>query len=156
MEAVAELQPATATDVAALLCVTRQSLAKVLRRLQSMGFMTKEPGRDGRSAYLKLTREGRDVLSAAGNLIQEGTGNESEDDHEFRHQLEQHIRQLRNTEQGRAAHEPKEQRTRTGPVPRHGQEQRTNHSNYTGATTWLLQQTGQPEPKQPSKGQPRQ
>lgn len=99
MEAVAELQPATASDVAAVLCVSRQSVGKVMERLQSLGFLAKEPGRDGRSAYLHLTPEGRDVLSAAENLIQEGNGTEPADDYEFRHQLERHIRHLRNAEQ---------------------------------------------------------
>jgi DNA-binding MarR family transcriptional regulator len=88
MGAVAQLQPTTATDVAAMLCVSRQSLGRVLRRLESLGFMTKEPGRDGRSAYFRLTHNGRDVLSAAENLLQEGTGTESADEYEFRQQLE--------------------------------------------------------------------
>uniref|UniRef100_UPI003F49897B MarR family winged helix-turn-helix transcriptional regulator n=1 Tax=Pseudarthrobacter oxydans TaxID=1671 RepID=UPI003F49897B len=100
MEVIAERQPATATDVAATLCVTRQSLGKVLRRLQSLGFLTKEPGRDARTAILRLTPAGRGVLSAAEHLIGEQTPTDTADGREFRRQLEIHVRHLRNTERG--------------------------------------------------------
>lgn len=136
MEAIAELQPARATDVAAMLCVTQQSLGKVLRRLQTLGYLSKERGRDARSADLHLTPEGHAVLSAAETVIHEETGNESADETEFRHQLEQHIRQLRNTEQGSATwHETKARPARTVPAAHHAQEQRNTHLNDTGAPT---------------------
>ncbi|WP_146069273.1 MarR family transcriptional regulator [Arthrobacter sp. ZGTC412] len=99
LETAAELEPTTATDLAVTLCVSRQSLGRVLRRLQSLGFLAKEPGRDGRSADIHLTPEGRDVLSAAEELIREGTGAEAANEALFRRQLEQHIRALRNAEQ---------------------------------------------------------
>ncbi len=96
LEAVAELEPTTASDVATLLCVSRQSLGKVLRRLHELGFLTKEPARDGRSATIRLTDSGRAALSTAEDLVQASP--EAEAELEFRRQLEQHIIQLRNTE----------------------------------------------------------
>ena len=96
LEAVAELQPATATDVASMLCVSRQSLGKVLRRLQELGFLAKERARDGRSANIRLTEAGQAALSTAEGLVQALP--EADADAEFRRQLEQHITQLRNTE----------------------------------------------------------
>jgi DNA-binding MarR family transcriptional regulator len=142
LETAAELEPTTATDLAEMLCVSRQSLGKVLRRLQSLGFLTKEPGRDGRSADIYLTPEGRAVLSAAGNLIREGTEAEAPDEVLFRRQLEQHILRLRNSERNTAA--------------RHTNSDRQNKNlTTTGATIWR-QQTGLPDPKPPFKKQPRQ
>jgi DNA-binding MarR family transcriptional regulator len=96
LEAVAELEPAMASDVADLLCVSKQSLGKVLRRLHGLGYLTKEPGTDGRSANLRLTEAGRTALSTAEDLV--AAIPQSVADAEFRRQLEQHITQLRNTE----------------------------------------------------------
>lgn len=98
LEAAAELEPATVTDLAAILCVSRQSLGKVVRRLQSIGLLIKEPARDGRSADICLTQQGRDVLSAAENLIRDETEAEAANEKLLRKQLEQHIRRLRNAE----------------------------------------------------------
>jgi DNA-binding MarR family transcriptional regulator len=96
LEAVAELEPATASDVADLLCVSKQSLGKVLHRLRGLGYLAKEPAIDGRSANLRLTEAGRTALSTAEDLI--AAIPESVADAEFRHQLEHHITQLRNME----------------------------------------------------------
>lgn len=98
LETAAELEPTTVTDLAELLCVSRQSMGKVLRRLQSLGFLKKEPARDGRSADICLTQQGRDVLSAAENLIREETASDSSSEKLLRRQLEEHIRHLRNAE----------------------------------------------------------
>lgn len=138
LEAVAELEPATATDVAAMLYVSRQSLGKVLRRLQSLGYLSKERGRDGRSAYLHLTEEGRAALSAAENLIgeetSEATGTDFAEEVLFRQQLEQQIRHLRNAESGTATrHRTRERQARTVSSFRHGQEHHTKHNNESGA-----------------------
>ncbi|WP_458782201.1 MarR family winged helix-turn-helix transcriptional regulator [Arthrobacter sp. D3-16] len=156
LETAAALEPTTVTDLAATLCVSRQSMGKVLRRLQSLGFLTKEPARDGRSADLRLTPEGHEVLSAAEDLISDGTGAEGKDDVLFRRQLEQHIRDLRKAELNTITRHPAKNRqpqhtTGSG----HRQEPRTPHLKETGATLWL-QQTGLPEPKQTYKRQPRQ
>jgi DNA-binding MarR family transcriptional regulator len=151
LEAVAELEPTTVTDLAALLCVSSQSLGKVLRRLQNLGFLTKERGRDGRTADIRLTPEGRDVLSRAEDLVRAGT--KAEDEALFRQQLEQHITELRKTE-----HTPL---PRAGTRARHpgsrglSPDINTTSLNTTGAHQWP-QQTGQPDPRQPSKKQPRQ
>ncbi|MDP9998397.1 MarR family winged helix-turn-helix transcriptional regulator [Pseudarthrobacter sulfonivorans] len=96
LEAVAELQPATTTDLAALLCVSRQSLGKVLQRLQGLGLLTKEPAKDGRSTNIRLTDAGRSALSTAEDLVQALP--EAEAETEFRRHLEQHITELRKTE----------------------------------------------------------
>lgn len=110
LETAAVLEPTTVTDLAATLCVSRQSMGKVIRRLQSLGFLTKEPARDGRSADIRLTPEGRDVLSSAEDLIRDGAGNEGADEALFRKQLEEHISDLRNAERSTM--------TRHGPSPR--------------------------------------
>jgi DNA-binding MarR family transcriptional regulator len=98
LESAAELEPTTVTDLAALLCVSSQSLGKLLRRLQNLGFLTKERGRDGRTADIRLTPEGRDVLARAEDLVGAGTKAEAADEALFRQQLEQHIRRLRDAE----------------------------------------------------------
>ncbi|WP_458779766.1 MarR family winged helix-turn-helix transcriptional regulator [Arthrobacter sp. D3-16] len=98
LETTAALEPTTVTDLAATLCVSRQSMGKVIRRLQSLGLLTKEPARDGRSADIRLTPEGHHVLSAAEDLIREGTEAEGAEEALFRRQLEEHIRDLRNAE----------------------------------------------------------
>lgn len=98
LETAAELEPTTVTDLAELLCVSRQSMGKVLRRLQSLGFLKKEPARDGRSADICLTEQGRDVLSAAEDLIREETASDAASEKLLRRKLEEHIRHLRNVE----------------------------------------------------------
>ena len=156
LEAAAAREPATATDLAAMLCVSRQSMGKVIRRLQGMGLLTKEPGRDGRSADIRLTPEGRDVLSSAEDLIRDGAGNEGADEALFRRQLEEHISDLRNAEPSTMTwHPATDRQPRPGPGAGHGQDPRKTHLNETGATVWL-QRTGLPDPKEPFKKQPRQ
>lgn len=155
LETAAALEPATASGLADLLCVSRQSLGRVLRRLQSLGFLAKEPGRDGRSADIHLTREGRDVLSAAEELMRDGPDSETANEAVFRRQLEQHIRYLRNAEQSTLTRHAHTDQPRSAPGPSHGQGPRKTHLNETGAPT-RRQRTGLPGPKQASKGQPRQ
>ena len=132
LEAVAELEPATASDVADLLCVSRQSLGRVLRRLQGLGFLAKEPARDGRSASIRLTEAGHSARSTAEDLVralpETGTGTE------FRRHLEQHVARLRN-----AGHTPL---PRDGTLGRHpGSRSSTSpnitntHLNGSGAPT---------------------
>jgi DNA-binding MarR family transcriptional regulator len=153
LEAVAELEPTTASDIAELLCVSRQSLGKVLKRLHGLEFLTKEPAKDARSANIRITEAGRAALSTAEDLVQALP--ETEADAEFRYQLEQHITQLSNTEppppprrSGTLGHHPGSK----GLPPR---DITSTSLNETGAHTWL-QQTGQPAPRQPSKKQPKQ
>lgn len=98
LESAAELEPTTVTDLAALLCVSSQSLGKLLRRLQNLGLLTKERGKDGRTADIRLTPTGREVLATAGDLVQAATKAETDDEALFRRQLEEHIRRLRDAE----------------------------------------------------------
>lgn len=98
LESAAELEPTTVTDLAALLCVSSQSLGKLLRRLQSLGLLTRERGKDGRTADIRLTSKGRDVLATAEDLVRTETTAEPEDEATFRQQLEQHIRRLRDAD----------------------------------------------------------
>jgi hypothetical protein len=42
LESVAELEPVTVSDLATLLCVSKQSLGKVVRRLQGPGLVSRE------------------------------------------------------------------------------------------------------------------
>lgn len=119
LESAAELEPTTVTDLAALLCVSSQSLGKLLRRLQNLGFLTKERGRDGRTADIRLTPKGREVLSTAENLVRAGTKAEAEDEALFRQQLEQHIRRLRNAELPASQRAGSHRRTGANPAARH-------------------------------------
>jgi DNA-binding MarR family transcriptional regulator len=156
LETVAAREPTTVTDLAATLCVSPQSMGKVVRRLQSLGFLTKEPARDGRSADIRLTSEGRSVLSTAEDLISDGAGNEGTEEALFRRQLEEHIRDLRNAERSTMTRHPGiDRHPRPAPGAGYGQDMRTTHLNETGAPIWL-QRTGLPDPKQPYKKQPRQ
>lgn len=156
LDTAAELEPTTVTDLAAILCVSRQSLGKVVRRLQNLGLLTRERGIDGRSADICLTGKGRDVLSAAESLVQEGSETEAEAEALFRHQLEQHILHLRNTEPSRGVrHGPRQRRSATSSSSNNMQD--PSHALHTekGVDTWLLR-TALPDQKQPSKKQPRQ
>jgi DNA-binding MarR family transcriptional regulator len=110
LESAAELEPTTVTDLAALLCVSSQSLGKLLSRLQNLGLLTRERGRDGRTADIRLTPKGREVLATAEDLVQAATKAETDDEALFRRQLEEHIRRLRDAE----LPTPR----RTGPQPR--------------------------------------
>ncbi|QSZ51301.1 MarR family transcriptional regulator [Arthrobacter sp. D5-1] len=137
LETAAELEPTTAADLAAILCVSRQSLGKVVRRLQSLGLLIKEPARDGRSADIRLTGKGRNVLSAAEALVREGEQTEAEDEALFRHQLEQHIRHLRNTEpSGFVPHGPRQRRSATSSNSTNTQDPTQVLHVEKGADTW--------------------
>ncbi|WP_373462222.1 MULTISPECIES: MarR family transcriptional regulator [Micrococcaceae] len=156
LDAAASLEPATASDLADMLCVSRQSLGKVLRRLQKLGFLTREPGRDGRSADVRLTRAGREVLSAAEELVRNGPEAAATDEALFRRQLEQHIGYLRNAEQSTLTrHADAVRQARPARGSGHRQNPVKTHFNEAGASIWR-QQTGLPAPKPPSKEQPRQ
>jgi DNA-binding MarR family transcriptional regulator len=122
LESAAELEPTTVTDLAALLCVSSQSLGKLLRRLQNLGFLTKERGRDGRTADIRLTPKGRDVLRTAEDLVQAGTTAEDENDALFRQQLEEHIRRLRNAEPATSRQAGPDRRAGANPRARHTHE----------------------------------
>lgn len=98
LESAAEREPTTVTDLAALLCVSSQSLGKLLRRLQNLGLLTKERGRDGRTADIRVTPKGREVLATAEDLVRAGTKAEADDEALFRRQLQEHIRRLRDAE----------------------------------------------------------
>lgn len=95
LESVADLEPAKISDLAALMSVSKQSLGKVLRRLQSLALLSKERGSDARSTSITLTPRGRTVLAAAEKLLdameQPGTG----DDAALRHTLQQHLNDLK-------------------------------------------------------------
>jgi DNA-binding MarR family transcriptional regulator len=95
LESVADLEPAKISDLAVLMSVSKQSLGKVLRRLESLGLLSKEPGRDARSTSITLTPRGRTVLATAEKLLnameQPGTGNDAA----LRHSLQQHLNDLR-------------------------------------------------------------
>jgi DNA-binding MarR family transcriptional regulator len=120
LESAAELEPTTVTDLAALLCVSSQSLGKLLRRLQTLGFLTRERGRDGRTADIRLTPKGRDVLSRAEDLVGAGTKAEAADEALFRQQLAQHIRRLRDAELPTARQARPYRRAGVNPGAHHG------------------------------------
>ena len=66
LESVADLEPANVSDLAALMSVSKQSLGKVLRRLESLGLVSKERGSDGVVSNSTSTNSGRTRL-----LVQE-------------------------------------------------------------------------------------
>lgn len=99
LESIAELEPAKVSDLATLLCVSQQSLGKVLRRLQNLGFLTKERGGDGRTTSIQLTQRGRTVLVTAEDLVDGLTESRTDTDTGFRSSLQQHISELRKSGQ---------------------------------------------------------
>ncbi|WP_164200244.1 MarR family transcriptional regulator [[Micrococcus luteus] ATCC 49442] len=156
LETAAEREPTTVTDLAALLCVSSQSLGKLLPRLQSLGFLTRERGRDGRSADIRLTQRGREVLAAAEDLLRAGAKAEAEDEALFRQQLEQHIRTLRDAEPDAAPQQvPPDQRSAAASAARYPHNPPQARHNEPGAKPWPPR-TGQPEPKPTFRKQPRQ
>jgi DNA-binding MarR family transcriptional regulator len=94
LESIAELQPAKVSDIAALLCVTPQSLGKVLQRLQSLDLLTKKRGNDGRSTNIELTPRGPRVLAAADDLVRGLVQPATDADARFRSLLAQRIADL--------------------------------------------------------------
>jgi DNA-binding MarR family transcriptional regulator len=91
LEAIAGSAPTKLSDLAAQLCVTPQSLGKTLRRLQDLGLLTKEPGKDRRSATIDLTKHGRDVLLRAEDLVQALSQDDAGTDIALRNYLQQRI-----------------------------------------------------------------
>ncbi|MHA7223302.1 MarR family winged helix-turn-helix transcriptional regulator [Arthrobacter sp. RHLT1-20] len=95
LESVADLEPATISDLAVLMSVSKQSLGKVLCRLESLVLVSKERGSDARSTIITLTARGRTVLATAEKLLdamaEPGTG----DDAALRRSLQQHLNDLR-------------------------------------------------------------
>lgn len=98
LEAVAELQPANVSDLASLLCISKQSLGSTVRRLHAAGLLAKERGDDRRNADIRLTELGRSALTAAEELLHglPHTGPEAENT--LRGLLEHHIHELRQYE----------------------------------------------------------
>jgi DNA-binding MarR family transcriptional regulator len=95
LESVADLEPAKVSDLAALMSVSKQSLGKVLRRLERLGLLSKERGTDGRSTSIKLTARGRTVLATAEELLGAMTRPGTDEEEALRRSLQQHLNDLR-------------------------------------------------------------
>jgi DNA-binding MarR family transcriptional regulator len=102
LETIAELNTARASDLAASLCVSPQSMGKVIQRLQSLGLLTKQRGRDGRTASIELTQHGVEVLDAAEDLLQELAKPRTDTDPDFRSNLARRVGDLRSLETGKS------------------------------------------------------
>lgn len=98
LETIAELHATRASDLAALLCVSPQSMGKVVQRLQGLGLLTKQRGRDGRTASIELTQDGVDALGAAEDLLQELKPPSTDADPDFRSNLAHRVGDLRSLE----------------------------------------------------------
>lgn len=97
LESVADLGTATISDLAALMSVSKQSLGRVLRRLESLGLLRKERGRDARSTNITLTPRGRAVMAAAEKLLDAMEQPDSGEDAVLRRSLQQRLSYLRDT-----------------------------------------------------------
>jgi DNA-binding MarR family transcriptional regulator len=95
LEAVADLEPVSVSDLAALLCVSKQSLGRVVRRLQGLGFLSRERSDDRRYTDVRLTPGGRKVLATAETLVQGLKQGRPDTDSALRLDLERYIRDLR-------------------------------------------------------------
>lgn len=104
LETIAELQATKASDLAALLCVSPQSMGKVVQRLQSLGLLRKQRGRDGRTASIELTQDGVEALGAAEELLQELAQPRTDTDPDFRSNLAHRVGDLRSLETGKSPH----------------------------------------------------
>lgn len=102
LETIAELRATKASDLAALLCVSPQSMGKVVQRLQSLGLLTKRRGRDGRTASIELTQDGVDALGTAEHLIQELAPPRTDADPDFRSNLAHRVGDLKSLETGKS------------------------------------------------------
>ena len=102
LETIAELHTAKASELAALLCVSAQSMGKVVRRLENLGLLTKRRGVDGRTASIELTEHGMDVISAAADLLRGLAQPRTDTDPAFRSNLAYRVRELRSLEMQRA------------------------------------------------------
>jgi DNA-binding MarR family transcriptional regulator len=103
LETISELHSAKASDLAAVLCVSPQSMGKVVQRLQSLGLLMKRCGRDGRTASIELTQHGVDVLCAAEDLLQDLAQPPIDTDPDFRSSLADRVGVLKSLETGKAA-----------------------------------------------------
>ena len=101
LETIAELHATRASDLAALLCVSPQSMGKVIQRLQGLGLLTKQRGRDGRTASIELTQDGVDALGAAEDLLQDLAQPRTDTDPDFRSNLADRVGDLRSLETGK-------------------------------------------------------
>jgi DNA-binding MarR family transcriptional regulator len=102
LETIAELHTAKASELAALLCVSAQSMGKVVRRLEGLGLVTKRRGIDGRTASIELTQHGVDVMAAAADLLQRLAQPRTDTDPAFRSHLAYRVDELRSLETKRA------------------------------------------------------
>ena len=102
LETIAELRTAKSSELAALLCVSAQSMGKVVRRLESLGLLTKRRGIDGRTASIELTQHGVDVMGAAVALVQGLAQPLTDTDPAFRRSLAYRVNDLRSREMERA------------------------------------------------------
>lgn len=102
LETIAELHTARSSELAALLCVSAQSMGKVVRRLESLGLLTKRRGIDGRTASIELTQHGVDVIGAAAELLQGLAQPWTDTDPAFRSNLAYRVSDLRSLEMERA------------------------------------------------------
>ena len=102
LETIAELHTAKASELAALLCVSAQSMGKVVRRLENLGLLTKRRGIDGRTASIELTEHGVDVMDAAADLLQGLAQPRTDTDPAFRSNLAYRVSDLRWLEMQRA------------------------------------------------------
>lgn len=100
LETIAELHATKASDLAALLCVSPQSMGKVVQRLQGLGLLRKHRGRDGRTASIELTQDGVDALDAAEDLLQDLAQPRTNTDPDFRSSLARRVGDLRSLETG--------------------------------------------------------
>ena len=102
LETIAELHTAKSSELAALLCVSAQSMGKVVRRLESLGLLTKRRGIDGRTASIELTQHGEEVMGAAADLLQGLAQPRTDTDPSFRSNLAYRVHDLRSLEMERA------------------------------------------------------
>ena len=102
LETIAELHTVKSSELAALLCVSAQSMGKVVQRLESRGLLTKRRGVDGRTASIELTQHGADVMAAAADLLQGLARPRTDTDPAFRRNLAYRISDLRSLEMERA------------------------------------------------------
>ena len=102
LETIAELRTVKSSELAALLCVSAQSMGKVVQRLESRGLLTKRRGVDGRTASIELTQHGLVVMGAASDLLQGLAQPRTDTDPAFRRNLAHRVNDLRSLEMERA------------------------------------------------------
>ncbi|MBT2549419.1 MarR family winged helix-turn-helix transcriptional regulator [Arthrobacter sp. ISL-65] len=95
LESVADLEPVTVSDLATLLCVSKQSLGRVVRRLQGLGFLSRERSGDRRYTDIRLTHHGRKVLATAEAAVDRLSQDRPDSESALRGDLERYIRGIR-------------------------------------------------------------